>query len=122
MRKQGSYAVKKRVIKASNAENSSETPNEAKLRGIIWRAIPRRRWADMSPLEKTGNILMAVADIATVALTLLDIRRRPANEIHGSKRMRVMTALIQPFGPVLYFLFGRKRHPHSADTRQLLPA
>jgi len=36
---------------------------------------------------------LVVADIATVALALLDIRRRPANEIHGSKRMWAMTAL-----------------------------
>jgi hypothetical protein len=101
-------------IRASSATKPGETSKEAESRSIIWRAIPRRRWADMSSLQKAGNILMAVAEIATVAMALLDIRRRPASEINGSKRVWSMTALIQPIGPVIYFIFGRKRHRHSA--------
>ena len=41
---------------------------------------------------------------------LIDLRRRPAEQINGSKRLWVfVVTLIYFIGPIGYFVFGRKR-------------
>jgi hypothetical protein len=41
--------------------------------------------------------------------TLVDIRRRPADQIKGSKRMWSALAFVNIIGPIAYFVFGRRR-------------
>ena len=72
------------------------------------RLIPRKRWEDMSDAERAGNILIASVDFALVLWALVDLWHRPAAAINGRKRIWVLTSLIQPFGPIIYLLFGRK--------------
>jgi hypothetical protein len=59
-----------------------------------------------SPLRAPG-----VAQFALLAAALVDIYRRPAEEIRGSKWPWVAVAFVNFMGkgPVAYFLFGRKR-------------
>jgi hypothetical protein len=46
--------------------------------------------------------------MALAAWALWDIRHRPADKIKGSKRWWTLAALVQPVGPIAYFVFGRK--------------
>jgi hypothetical protein len=48
---------------------------------------------------------------ALLAAALVDIHRRPAEEINGSKWVWSAVALVNfmGIGPLVYFLFGRKR-------------
>ena len=40
---------------------------------------------------------------------LADLRRRPAEQINGSKRLCVAASFVNFAGPIAYFAFGRKR-------------
>ena len=40
---------------------------------------------------------------------LVDIRRRPAEQIKGRKAAWVAVSFINTFGPLAYFKFGRRR-------------
>ena len=71
--------------------------------------MSRRNWKEMSPVQKVGNVLMAAVELVLVTLALWDISHRPDNEINGKKRNWVMASLIQPVGPIIYFMFGRKK-------------
>jgi len=76
---------------------------------LIGRLVRRKQWQDMAPAEKIGNALMAIVEVALVTIALLDLWHRPAERVNGKKRTWAMIAFIQPFGPIIYFIFGPKR-------------
>ena len=59
-------------------------------------------------------ITASVGDGAVRVAALIDIKRRPASQIRGRKRVwAVAVALINSAGalPISYFVFGRRRQP-----------
>jgi hypothetical protein len=67
-----------------------------------------KRWEDLSTQKKAAVMLLGVIQVTLLAAALLDIRRRPPEQINGSKRMWTLLAFINYIGPIAYFLFGRK--------------
>jgi len=63
----------------------------------------------MSPVQRTTDAVLGIVEFILTAWALWDIRQRPADRINGKKRTWIMTSFIQPFGPIIYFIFGRKR-------------
>ena len=52
------------------------------------------------------------------AAVLIDIRRRPASQIRGSKRMWIIAAVLvnsAGVGPLSYFAFGRRRRAEGVE-------
>ena len=47
--------------------------------------------------------------IALLVAALVDLRRRPADELHGTKAMWTAVSFLNFVGPIAYFAFGRKR-------------
>ena len=76
--------------------------------------MPTRQWSDLSERTRRLLITAAVADAALRAAAIIDIKRRPASQIRGRKRVwAAAVALINSAGvlPVSYFVFGRRRQP-----------
>jgi hypothetical protein len=76
--------------------------------------MPMQQWSDLS--ERTRRLLVtaAVADAALRVAALIDIKRRPAEQIRGGKRVwAAVVALVNSAGvvPISYFVFGRRRQP-----------
>lgn len=72
-----------------------------------------RQWSDLSVRSRKLIIVAAIAEAMLKIAVLIDIRRRPASEIHGSKRMWIVAAVLvnsAGVGPLSYFAFGRRRH------------
>ena len=68
----------------------------------------RKQWKDFSPAQKLGAILAGIVQVSLLAAALVDIRRRPVAQVRGPKWAWAMVAFINFFGPISYFLFGRK--------------
>jgi hypothetical protein len=71
----------------------------------------RRRWSDLSEGTRRLIIVTAVAESILKGVALLDIKRRPANQIRGPKWLWVpVIVLVNAAGavPISYFLFGRR--------------
>lgn len=71
-----------------------------------------RRWRDLS--NRTRKLIVGTGIFEAILKTavLVDIRRRPANQIRGSKRLWVVAALLvnsAGVGSLSYFAFGRRR-------------
>jgi hypothetical protein len=77
-------------------------------------AADRKQWTDLSERTRRLIIVGAVGDGILKAVTLIDIRRRPASQIRGPKwAWAVLIAVVNTAGilPVSYFLLGRRRPP-----------
>ena len=69
-----------------------------------------KQWQDLTDLQKRGIVvLLGALQMTLLAAALIDIRRRPADAINGSKRLWTAVVFINGIGPIAYFVFGRKR-------------
>ena len=70
-----------------------------------------RHWSDLSP--RTRRLLIAGASVEGVLkiAALVDMKRRPATEIRGSKWVWGPAMIVNSAGaiPLAYFAFGRRR-------------
>ncbi len=69
----------------------------------------KKKWSEVSPPQKAGAIVAGFVQVALLVAALVDIRRRPAEEIRGRKGLWAAVAFVNWIGPISYFLFGRKR-------------
>jgi hypothetical protein len=67
------------------------------------------RSADLGRRERGGIVLIGSVQLALLATALRDLRRRPAGEIRGDKRLWVALSFVNFAGPIAYFLIGRRR-------------
>ncbi len=72
----------------------------------------RKKWSDLSQRNQALIITAAVAEGSLKVAALIDIKRRPASQIRGSKWVwAAVVVLVNSFGlaPLSYFAFGRRR-------------
>ncbi|HEY1294991.1 MAG TPA: PLD nuclease N-terminal domain-containing protein [Chloroflexota bacterium] len=70
-----------------------------------------QRWSDLSDTQKNLLRLGASVQIGLLIAALIDIRRRPPEQIRGKKLFWTAVAFVNVIGPISYFVFGRKRSP-----------
>jgi hypothetical protein len=69
----------------------------------------KKQWKDLTDAQKRGIVVLGVLQLALLITALIDIRRRPADAINGSKRLWTAIVFINGIGPIAYFVVGRKR-------------
>ena len=73
------------------------------------QALSKKQWSDLSPQKRMTFGLTGLLQVALLVAALIDIRRRPAEQIKGSKKLWTLVAFINFVGPITYFVFGRKK-------------
>jgi Phospholipase_D-nuclease N-terminal len=71
-----------------------------------------RRWRDLSDRNRKLIIAAAIGEAALKTAVLIDLRRRPASQIRGSKPLWIIAAVVvnsAGLGSLSYFAFGRRR-------------
>ena len=71
--------------------------------------MAKKEWKDLSARQKRGIVLSGTVQFALMAAALLDIYRRPEEEIRGNKVLWALASFVNFVGPISYFLFGRRR-------------
>jgi hypothetical protein len=68
-----------------------------------------KRWKDLSKRQRQMIIAAAAVEGALKTAMLIDLSRRPAEQVRGRKWLWASTALLNSAGiaPLSYFLFGR---------------
>jgi hypothetical protein len=77
------------------------------------------RWSDLSERSRRLIIGGAVGEAVLKTAVIIDIRRRPASQIRGSKRMWIIAAVLvnsAGVGPLSYFAFGRRRRATGSEA------
>lgn len=70
--------------------------------------MSNRKWADMSPAQKTVMLTLISVEVSLTATALVDLVRRPADQVHGRKGVWALALFVQPVGPVAYLWTHRK--------------
>jgi hypothetical protein len=70
----------------------------------------RKRWNDLSPSQQRAIVAAGVVQLLLATAALLDLRRRPSEQVRGPKGLwAVAAAFLNTVGPLAYFAFGRRR-------------
>ena len=69
----------------------------------------RKSWRDMTRGQRLGVIITGAGQMALLAAAQRSISKTPAAQIRGKKAMWRLASFINFFGPLSYFLFGRRR-------------
>ena len=69
------------------------------------------RRPELSPRTRWILTAAAAAEAGLKAAALLDMRRRPASQINGSKKVWALAMIVNSAGliPISYFVFGVRR-------------
>jgi Phospholipase_D-nuclease N-terminal len=73
-------------------------------------SVRRKRWSEFNTRQRSSIVAAGLLQLLLAAAALLDLRRRPAEQIRGSKQLWAAATFVNFVGPLAYFLFGR-RHP-----------
>jgi Phospholipase_D-nuclease N-terminal len=68
----------------------------------------RKSWSDLSTRQRVSVSALGVVQMALLLAALRDLRRRPAEQINGSKRLWTAVVFINWIGPIAYFVKGRR--------------
>ncbi|QZT64818.1 PLDc N-terminal domain-containing protein [Mycolicibacterium austroafricanum] len=69
--------------------------------------MAKRKWSDLSRTQQTAIAVVGVVEIAATTAMLVDLARRPASTVRGSKALWRGLSVVQPVGPLAYFTLGR---------------
>jgi hypothetical protein len=67
----------------------------------------RPGWNSLAPGFRTALVALAAVEAALLLAAQVDITRRPAKGIAGSKGAWRLISLVELAGPIAYFVFGR---------------
>lgn len=69
------------------------------------------RWDDLNPGLRRFLVVAGVTEGLLKLAVLVDLKRRPEDQIRGSKRAWTLSLLLNSAGliPLSYFLWGRRR-------------
>jgi hypothetical protein len=73
--------------------------------------MDKRRWSDLDPRLRQALVLAGAVEAGLKIAALIDLARRPARHVRGSKaRWAAAITVINAGGavPILYFLRGRR--------------
>jgi hypothetical protein len=70
--------------------------------------MAKKKWADLTSGQRKAVVALGVVEVALATAAYVDLLRRPADQINGSKGKWAAVILINFVGPISYFARGRK--------------
>jgi hypothetical protein len=68
----------------------------------------KKRWSDLTRTQQLLIIASAGIELVVTATALVDLARRPADQMRGTKPLWALGCIVQPLGPVAYLALGRR--------------
>jgi Phospholipase_D-nuclease N-terminal len=67
-----------------------------------------KSWSDLTHRQRQAAVAGAVIEAIVTAAALRDLASRQPDEVRGPKLFWRLSFVVQPIGPVAYFLAGRR--------------
>lgn len=71
--------------------------------------MAQAKWDEMSTGQRTLVVAGAAVEVVLTTVALVDLVRRPREQVRGPKLLWGAGLFVQPVGPVLYLAVGRRR-------------
>ena len=68
----------------------------------------KKQWSDLTRTQQGLIVASAAVELALTAAALVDLARRPADQVRGPKPLWVFGCFFQPVGPLAYLVLGRR--------------
>ncbi|MCH9815050.1 MAG: PLDc N-terminal domain-containing protein [Actinomycetia bacterium] len=66
-----------------------------------------KKWSELSKKQRTAISALIAVEAVVTTVAVVDLARRPAEQVRGPKPLWLTGFLFQPLGPVLYLTVGR---------------
>lgn len=70
--------------------------------------MAQKKWSDLSTPAKVAVVVGSLVELALTAVAMRDLSKRSADEVRGPKWIWRLVSLVQPVGPILYLVLGRR--------------
>jgi hypothetical protein len=70
--------------------------------------MQRRRWSELPAGQRVAIATGAAVELVLTTVALVDLARRPAAQVRGSKVLWALGCFVQPVGPIAYLALGRR--------------
>ncbi len=70
--------------------------------------MANKKWSEMSSAQQTAVLTLTSIEVALTATALVDLVRRPAEQVHGRKAVWALALFVQPVGPIAYLWAHRR--------------
>ena len=68
----------------------------------------KKQWSDLTATQQGLILASAAVELALTAAAIIDLARRPADQVRGPKPLWLLGCIIQPLGPLAYLALGRR--------------
>lgn len=72
-----------------------------------------KKWSDLTPSQQRTIVVLGAVELVLTAMALVDLARRPREQVRGPKAFWAMASVVQPVGPIAYLALGRRRAVHD---------
>lgn len=69
----------------------------------------KKQWSDLSTGQQAAIVALGAVEVGLAVAAWVDLARRPAERVNGSKRVWAAAIAVNFLGPVAYFWKGRRR-------------
>lgn len=69
----------------------------------------KRKWSDLTPTQQRLIIAGSAVELVLTTIALVDLARRPQEQVRGSRALWMLGVWVQPVGPIAYLMVGRRR-------------
>lgn len=66
-------------------------------------------WSRLTALQKRAVYAAGAVEAVLTTTALVDLARRPSDQVRGPKAAWALVAFVQPVGPLAYLAVGRRR-------------
>ena len=70
--------------------------------------MSNRTWSELSAGQQVAIGTLSAVELALTTAAMIDLIRRPADQVHGRKLVWGMALFVQPVGPIAYFWAHRR--------------
>ncbi len=68
----------------------------------------KKQWGEYSTPQQAAMAFIGTIQVIVTLWALIDLLRRPARRMRGTKLFWFPAVFIQPFGPLAYLILGRR--------------
>lgn len=68
----------------------------------------KKSWSDLSTPARALIVVTSIVELVLTSVALTDLRKRAPRAVRGPKWIWGLVCLVQPVGPVLYLVAGRR--------------